>query len=71
MITAEADTNKQLLKLNIMNMFECRKEGINKVNKLYGTNITVECNVDISNYSETDPEAVPEEGVNDNAGEET
>lgn len=71
MITAEADTNKQLLKLNIMNMFECRKEGIDKVNKLYGTNITVECNVDISNYSETDPEAVPEEGVNDNAGEET
>lgn len=71
LITAEADSNSELLKLNIMNMFECRKEGIRKVNNLYGTNITVECNVDISNYSEEDPEAEVKEGVNEDAGEET
>lgn len=65
MITAEADTNKQLLKLNIMNMFECRKEGIRKVNEMYGTDITVECNVDISNYSVSDPEAEVKEGEAD------
>lgn len=61
LITAEADNNKQLLKLNIMNMFESRKEGIRKVNAMFGTDITVECNVDISNYSIEDPEAVPSE----------
>lgn len=71
LITAEADSNSELLKLNIMNMFECRKEGIRKVNDLYGTNITVECNVDISNYSEEDPESEVKEGVNEDAGEET
>lgn len=63
LITAEADNNKQLLKLNIMNMFESRKEGIRKVNAMFGTDITVECNVDISNYSMKDPEAVPAEEV--------
>lgn len=56
MISAEADSNKELLKLNIMNMFECRKAGIAEVNKLFGTDIEVECNVDISNYSVKDPE---------------
>lgn len=60
MISAEADSNKELLKLNIMNMFECRKAGIAEVNKLFGTDIEVECNVDISNYSVNDPEAVKE-----------
>lgn len=58
MISAEADSNKELLKLNIMNMFECRKAGIAKVNKLFGTDIEVECNVDISNYDIKDPEDV-------------
>lgn len=61
LISAEASADNQLLKLNIMNMFECRKEGIRKVNTMFGTDITVECNVDISNYSITDPEAVPAE----------
>lgn len=61
LISAEASADNQLLKLNIMNMFECRKEGIRKVNAMFGTDITVECNVDISNYSITDPEAVPAE----------
>lgn len=67
MISAEADSNKELLKLNIMNMFECRKAGIAEVNKLFGTNIEVECNVDISNYSVKDPEEASEvkEGEDD------
>lgn len=69
LITAEADNNKQLLKLNIMNMFESRKEGIRKVNAMFGTDITVECNVDISNYSMKDPEAVPAEGSADEVKE--
>lgn len=70
LITSEAESNKDLLKLNINNMFECRKSGIDAVNKKFGTNITVECNVDISNYSITDPEEEAEEGAGDNETEE-
>lgn len=71
LITAEADSNTELLKLNIQNMFDCRKEGIDRVNKLYGTNISVECNVDISNYEITDPEepAEKKEGEADDESE--
>lgn len=73
LITAEADSNTELLKLNIQNMFDCRKEGIDRVNRLYGTNIIVECNVDISNYEITDPEEEPadqKEGEADDESEE-
>lgn len=72
LISAEASADMQLLKLNIMNMFECRKEGIRKVNAMFGTDITVECNVDISNYDIKDPEEAeapapeePKEGEDD------
>lgn len=56
LITAEAAANEQLLKLNINNMFKCRQRGAEEINKMFGTNITVECNVDIANESVTDPE---------------
>lgn len=61
LITAEADANEQLLKLNINNMFDCRKKGAEQINAMFGTNITVECNVEIANYSVTDPEETPDE----------
>lgn len=50
MVSAETSGDPQLLKLNILNMFNSRKEGIAKVNEIFGTNITVECNVNIENY---------------------
>lgn len=50
MVSAETSGDPQLLKLNIFNMFNSRKEGIAKVNEIFGTNITVECNVNIENY---------------------
>lgn len=56
LITAEAAANEQLLKLNINNMFKCRQRGAEEINKMFGTNISVECNVDIANESVTDPE---------------
>lgn len=67
LITAEAAANSQLLRLNINNMFECRKKGAEEINKMFGTDITVECNVDISNYAVKDPEQSPEQrgGVDD------
>lgn len=51
LISAETTADTELLKLNISNMFSCRKKGIAEVNEMFGTNISVECNVDISNYS--------------------
>ena len=53
-------------------MFNCRKEGVEKINKMFGLNVSVECNVDIENYnvysSGEEPETPedPEEGVKDN-----
>lgn len=72
LISAESAGDPQLLKLNILNMFNCRKEGVEKINKMFGLNVSVECNVDIENYnvysSEKEPAAPedPEEGVEDN-----
>ena len=59
LISAEADSNKQLLKLNIRNMYNSRVAGVQKVNELFGTNISVECNVDIADKDIT--ETVPDE----------
>lgn len=47
LITAEADSNTELLNLNISNMYNSRVAGVQKVNEMFGTNISVECNVDI------------------------
>lgn len=58
LITSEADSNKQLLKLNIRNMYNSRLEGVQKINDLFGSNITVECNVDIADEDVT--ETVPD-----------
>lgn len=59
LITAEADSNSQLLKLNIRNMYNSRVAGVKKVNEMFGTNISVECNVDIVDKDIT--ETVPDE----------
>lgn len=72
LITAEADSNKQLLKLNIRNMYNSRLAGAAKVNEIFGTKISVECNVDIADENITQSEADSEaEGVTEDAGEET
>lgn len=59
LITAEADNNTDLLKLNIRNMYNSRVAGVKKVNEMFGTNISVECNVDIVDKDIT--ETVPDE----------
>lgn len=61
LITAEAAANEQLLKLNINNMYMCRVKGAEEINKMFGTQITVECNVEIANESVKDPEETPDE----------
>ena len=59
LITAEADSNTDLLRLNIRNMYNSRVAGVKKVNEMFGTNISVECNVDIVDKDIT--ETVPDE----------
>lgn len=59
LITAEADSNTELLNLNIRNMYNSRVAGVKKINEMFGTNISVECNVDIVDKDIT--ETVPDE----------
>lgn len=50
----EVESNTQLLVVNTSEMLECREEGVERVNKLFGTNISVKLNekFDITNYSD-------------------
>jgi hypothetical protein len=72
MITAEADSNSQLLKLNIRNMYESRVAGVQKVNEMFGTDIKVECNVDIvdKDITETAPDEQKEGEENETLDKE-
>lgn len=49
----EVESNTQLLVVNTSEMLECRQEGIEKVNGMFGTNIKVKLNekFDINNYT--------------------
>lgn len=40
----EIDVNQEVLRLNIEDMLKCRKDGVEKINDLYGTNIVVALN---------------------------
>lgn len=63
MITSEADANAQLLKLNISNMYNCRKAGAEEINRIFGTSISVKCNVDIDSDNKIENEK--EDSVNE------
>ena len=41
---AEATLNEDILVPSIDTMLECRKDGVNRINEMFGTNITVELN---------------------------
>ena len=49
----EVESNTQLLVVNTSEMLECRQEGIERVNKMFDTNISVKLNdkFNIENYS--------------------
>lgn len=46
LVSDEVEADTMLLKLNIKDMYDSRKEGCEKVNKMFGTNWTVFCNID-------------------------
>lgn len=67
---AEIDVNEQALVVNIADMLKCRQQGINAVNAMYGTNISVWLGdewkqPDRTPNSNNEP---PEEGAADTAG---
>lgn len=51
-VDSEVTSDNALLQLNIHDMLECRKKGVEKVNNLFGTNITVELSPEIKNSFE-------------------
>lgn len=64
MTAAETTPNSSLLRLNINNMFNCRKNGAEEINAMFGTNIAVRCNVDVD--GDDVPENVTQEGAEQN-----
>lgn len=64
MITDEVQFENIMPKLDIKDAFECRKKAIEKVNKLFGTEYSVKCNVpyDDSNITK---EVIPEQKDNE------
>lgn len=69
--TAEIDVNEQSLIVNIVDMLKCRKQGVNRINKRYGTNITVKLGKDWrkpdTGEIEREEPAPAEKGGNENA----
>ena len=47
MLVDEVKSNNNLLLLNMKDLFDSRKEGAEAMNKLFGWNVSVECNIDI------------------------
>lgn len=63
MVVDEVNINSQLLLFNVSDMLECRKNGVDKINKLFDTNITVDLSDEykfiqdnVSNKSDTSKE---------------
>lgn len=46
MITDEVTAGNELLLLNIKNMYDSMKAGIDNMNKMFNTSVTIKCNVD-------------------------
>lgn len=61
MVVDEVNSDSGLLKLNILDMFNERRTACKNINKLFGLNITVNCNVDIDGDNEVED---MKEGVN-------
>ena len=66
--STESQLNDDALLPLVNNMLQCRKEGFDKVNEKYGTNITVELNSSWKSNAEaidTDIEDVKDDGIQD------
>lgn len=65
--TAEVNINDSALFVNVVNMLNNRQQALEKVNKMFGTNITVEISEEWKDLTE---EETPEEPTEEKRGEE-
>lgn len=63
LVSDEVEADTMLLKLNLKDMYDARKEGCEKVNALFGTNWSVTCNIDYDGNGI--PESEQEKGVSE------
>lgn len=59
--TAEVNINDSALFVNVVNMLNNRKQALEKINKMFGTNITVEISEEWKDLVETEEEPIEEE----------
>ena len=64
--TAEVNINDSALFVNVVNMLNNRQKAVEKINKMFGTNITVEISDEWKDLTETTEEEPTEEERNDN-----
>ena len=64
LVTDEVSANNSLLKLNLRDMFDCRKRGMDEVYRLFGVRGEVVCNVDLYGDGEIESKQQQEGGVN-------
>jgi len=67
MVSNEVESNGDLLKLNIKGMLDSRQQGADEVNRIFGTDITVEANVELEE-PETEPAEQHPKEVENNDG---
>ena len=61
LITAELDNNPSLMKMNINNIFQTIKDGISKVNGMFGTSISIRINPLLEHSSDPEPDVQSED----------
>lgn len=69
--TAEIDSESEPLQINIIDMINSVKEGIEQVNKMFGTKITVELNAQWRQLTERQDSEVQKEGQKDDTLQDT
>lgn len=59
--TAEVNINDSALFVNVINMLNNRQQALEKINKMFGTNITVEISEEWKDLTETEEPPTEEE----------
>lgn len=72
LITVEVESGEDVLRLNIKDMFDFRKKACEEINRLFNTNISVECNANIElEKGENEDETIGNINNNTSDGEHT
>jgi len=69
MIEEEVEANNSMLLLNLKDMLDSRKEGCEKINKMFGTNFSVDIAEELKYVEEDNEESKPIQTVSDSSKE--